>query len=169
MMANRRTLLWGIAVAATLASVAWVNGNEEEIAAPAGNDRRPRDEAAAQRAEKLAPAMPELRLDALEARGLDDMKGDLFAAKSWYVPPPPPPPAPPPKPMAPSPPFTVLGRQIEGDHVAVFVNNGNRNQVLRVGDVVDQTWRVDAIDSSRMTLVYLPLNENKYLILGAAP
>lgn len=166
MTPNRRILLWGVAVAATLAAVASVGGNDEEIGAVAGQGRRPGGEAPAHREGKITQPMPELTLGSLKTRGLDDMTADLFASKSWYVPPPPPPP---PKPVAPPPPFTVLGRQIEGNRVAVFVSAGDRNQVLRVGDVVDRVWRVDAIDSTRMTLVYLPLNENKYLVLGAAP
>jgi hypothetical protein len=164
---NRRMLLWSVAVAATLAAVAWVSNQDEDIAAPVaardlhGDGGRP-----AARPGKAGKELPELSLAGLDARGLDEMKTDLFASKSWYVPPPPPPP---PKPTAPPLPFTFLGRLIEGDQAAVFVSSGDRNQVLRVGDVVGGAWRVDAIEPTRMKFTYLPLNENQYLALGAAP
>jgi hypothetical protein len=164
---NRRTQALIVALAGTLAAVAWVSGNDDEVSAPATRDRtgavRTQGEA------KAGPGTPELRLAALETRGLDDMKTDLFASKSWYVPPPPPPPQPPPKPTAPPLPFAYLGRMIDGGSTVVFVSSQDHNRILRVGDVVDRVWRVDAIEGSRMQFTYLPLNENKYLILGAAP
>jgi hypothetical protein len=163
---NRRMLLWFMAVAGTVAAVVWVNGNEDDIAAPAAREHRAGDERPAHREGKATKELPELSLKALDTRGLDEMKTDLFASKSWYVPPPPPPP---PKPTAPPVPFTFIGRLIEGGRTAVFVSVGDRNQVLRVGDVVDSTWRVDAIETTRMKLTYLPLNQDQYLALGAAP
>lgn len=167
MKPNRRTQVLIVALAGTLAAVAWVSGNDDEAGAPAARERtgagRPHGET------KAGPAMPDLRLAALDRRGLDDMKTDLFASKSWYVPPPPPPPQPPPKPTAPPLPFAYLGRMIDGGSTVVFVSSQDRNRILRVGDVVDQVWRVDAVEGSRMKFTYLPLNENKYLILGAAP
>jgi hypothetical protein len=161
---DRRTQLLIVALAATLGAVAWVSGSDDEIAAPAAradHERRPEPGG-----DRTGGEMPALSLDGLDARGLDEMKTDLFAGKSWYVPPPPPPP---PKPMAPPVPFSFLGRLIEGDHAAVFVANGNRNQVVHIGDVVDTAWRVDAIGETEMKLTYLPLNEEKTLALGAAP
>ena len=165
MTPQRRTQLLIVTLVATLAAVAWVNGNEDDIAAPTqrehSGDSRPAPGAA-----KADKGMPELTLAELDARGLDDMKTDLFEAKSWYVAPPPPPP---PKPTAPPPPFTVLGRMIQGGRTAVFVSYGGRNQVFGVGDVVDSDWRVDAIDATQVKLTYLPLNEEKSLALGAEP
>ncbi len=166
MKPDRRTLLMIVALAGTLAAVAWVNGSEDDLAAPAAPERA--GAARGERGEARGKQeLPVLNLAGLDARGLDDMKADLFTTKSWYVPPPPPPPTPPPKPVAPPLPFTFLGRMLDGGVTAVFVTSGGRNQVLHVGDVVDRVWRVDSIDLRRMTLTYLPLNETKFLVLGA--
>lgn len=169
MTPNRRKLLWSVALASTVAAIVWVSGNDAEIAAPATREHRSSDKRPATRANNASKELPVLSLNELKTRGLGDMKTDLFAAKSWYVPPPPPPPQPPPKPTAPPLPFAFLGRMIEGDHAAVFVSMQDRNQVVRVGDVIQSSWRVDAIEATRMKLTYLPLNENQYLALGAAP
>lgn len=170
MTVNRKTLLWAGAVAGTLAAVISVSGDDAETDAPAASKPHSRDQRPATRADKTAKAPPrELKVADLKARGLGDMATNLFETKSWYVPPPPPPPSPPPKPVAPPLPFSFIGRMIEEGQTAVFVSIQDRNQVLRVGDVVQGVWRVDAIDSTNMKLTYLPLNENKYLALGAAP
>lgn len=166
MTVNRRLLLLVVALAGTLAVVAWVDGKDSELAAPVVRERHV-GEGRSARIDAPAPKPArELDLAALNARGLDDMKVDVFAAKSWYVPPPPPPPA---KPTAPSVPFTFIGRLIQGDRPAVFVASGDRNQILHVGDVADGAWRVDAIEPNQMKLTYLPLNEAKYFALGVAP
>ena len=172
MTANRRKLLWAAALAGTVAAMVWVNnGNDAEIAAPAApRGHRTGEQRPTERANKTTTELlPVLSLDNLKARGLGDMKTDLFVTKSWYVPPPPPPQQPPPKPTPPPLPFTFIGRMIEGNHAAVFVSIQDRNQVVRVGDVIQSAWRVDAIEPTRMKLTYLPLNENQYLALGAAP
>jgi hypothetical protein len=165
MKANRRTLFLGVALAGTLIAVAWVSGTEEDVVVPverqdAGAARRVRGSG------DSGQALPELRLAALDGRGFGDLKTDLFAAKSWYVPPPRKPAAPR-KPTAPPVPFAYIGRMIEGDSVAVFVSQGVQNRTLRVGDVINHVWRVDAIEATRMKFTYLPLDETKYLTLGA--
>lgn len=164
MTPRRRLGLLAVALAATLGAVAWVGGEEEavdDVVAPVA-----RNAASVPRARAPEKEPAALDLAALDARGMVDMKADLFAPKSWYVPPPPPPP---PKPVAPALPFTFLGRLVEADGAAVFVASGERNQVIRAGDVIDNTWRVEAIEPARVRFLYLPLNEEKYLALGAVP
>src|SRR6202008_3096008 len=39
----------------------------------------------------------------------------------------------------------------------VFLSRQNRESAARVGDILDDTYRVGRIDESRMFLVYLPL------------
>jgi hypothetical protein len=160
MNSGARRLLWGLAIAGTLVAVAWVDSIDEEVAAP-GPERRGGERKAG---DKATP--PVLRLEALDARGLDAPKGDLFAARSWYVAPPPPPA---PKPSAPALPFTYAGRMVEDGAATVFLSARDRNHAVRSGDVIDQQWRVDAIGATTMTLTYLPLNLAQTLNLGAAP
>jgi hypothetical protein len=171
---NLRKLLWAVALAGTLAAVVSVGGNDADSVEPVAREprsveERPAEERPATRTSKATKDMPVLKVGELKTRGLGEMSTDLFSIKSWYVPPPPPPPMPPPKPVAPPLPFTFIGRMIEEGQTAVFVSIQDRNQVLHVGDVVQGVWRVDAIDPTNMKLTYLPLNENKYLALGAAP
>lgn len=171
MTVNRKTLLWGAAVVGTLTAVISVSGNDPETVtvAPVARERNSSEARPARSPSKATKAPRLLKISDLDARGLGDMSTDLFAPKSWYVPPPPPPPMPPPKPVAPPLPFTFIGRMIEEGQTAVFVSIQDRNQVLRAGDVVQGVWRVDSIEPTNMKLTYLPLNENKYLALGAAP
>jgi hypothetical protein len=169
MTPNRKKVLWAVAIAGTVAAIFSVSDSDTETVAPVTRERHTTDARPAASTAKATKASRQLRISDLKTRGLGDMTTDLFATKSWYVPPPPPPPMPPPKPVAPPLPFTFIGRMIEEGQTAVFVSVQDRNQVLRVGDVVQGVWRVDSIESTNMKLTYLPLNENKYLALGAAP
>lgn len=163
--ATRRWLLWSCALAATLAAVAWVGIDDDKVISPAPDRRH------AERRDGMPAtakgALPSLRLEQLETRVFAEMKADLFAAKSWYVPPPrlaaaethKPPPLP----------FVYAGRMIQAGRTIVFLSLNNSSQVVHAGDVVDKTWRVDDITATRMKMTYMPLNESQTLALGAAP
>jgi hypothetical protein len=103
-----------------------------------------------------------------------DEPANLFASKSWYVPPPPPPPPPPPKPVPPPPPtapplpFTYLGRFVEAGKPVIFLVRGDRVLTVKVGDVVEGNYRVEGIVGSTLSLTYLPLNIKQTLDIGAA-
>jgi hypothetical protein len=94
-----------------------------------------------------------------------------FAHQDWTPPPPPPPPPqpapPPPPPTAPPLPFTFIGKSV-GDGVwEVYLARGARTYVVREkGDVIDGTYRVDAIVPPVLTLTYLPLNQVQQLNIG---
>jgi hypothetical protein len=170
-----RRLFWFLAVSGTVAAVAWVSGRDDEVIAVAGVQRADRHRgetgaAAKGVAQGIARGMangaaPVLRLEQLEARAFDDMKADLIAAKSWYVPPP----VVVEKPRPPPLPFKYSGRMIEDGRTTVFLAQQDRNRPVKSGDLLDNTWRVDAIDATTMTFTYLPLNESQTLALGAAP
>jgi len=104
----------------------------------------------------------------------------LFQSKSWYVPPPPPPPSvapltppqvslvPPPQPTAPPISFTFIGRMIDGNEVTLFLLSKNNHQyTVKVGDVLDDTYRVEKITASSATLTYLPMNIKQELIFNS--
>jgi hypothetical protein len=76
-------------------------------------------------------------------------------------PPPPAPPAPPPVP------FTYLGRLAEGQQTTVFLAAGDRNLVVKAGDVIDNTYRVDEVGDRVLMLTYLPQNVKQPLPIGA--
>lgn len=89
---------------------------------------------------------------------------DPFRAKSWYVAPPPPPPA---KLKAPPLPFQYLGKLDEGGEIRVFLNHQGRHLIARVGDVINDTYRVEDIAGGRMTFLYQPLKEIQVLAIGS--
>lgn len=105
---------------------------------------------------------------------------DLFAARSWQVAPAPPPapvraarPAPPvaaqaavaaPPPM----PFRFIGKLDQGEQLQVFLLRGTQLHVVKVGDVIDEQYRVDSISGTQMKLVFLPLQAAQTLTIGTA-
>ena len=89
---------------------------------------------------------------------------DLFATKSWYVPPPPPPP---PKPVAPPFPYTLTGSQRDGETItALFVTLGERNFIVMQGDTLGGSYRLDEITAERAVFTYLPLQQQQTLQIG---
>lgn len=94
---------------------------------------------------------------------------NLFAGKSWYVPPPAPPvrPTAPAPPTAPPLPFSYLGRLQEAPgRVTVFLARGDKVYTVRLGDVIDDAYQVDALANGQLTLTYLPLNVRQSLAVG---
>lgn len=96
--------------------------------------------------------------------------GAVFGSQSWVPPPPPPAPAqaapPPPPPMAPPLPFTFIGKSV-GDGVwEVYLTRGDRTYTARTNEVIDGTYRVDAIAPPILRLTYLPLNQVQQLNIG---
>lgn len=97
--------------------------------------------------------------------------GNAFESKSWYVPPPPPPPPkplPPPPPTAPPLPFTYLGRYEEATKPVIFLVRGDRVLLVKAGDVIEGTYRVEGIAGTVLGLTYLPLNIRQNLDIGQA-
>jgi hypothetical protein len=124
------------------------------------------------RTEPKEPANP-TEVDVVQPRRVaaTDEPANLFAGKSWFVPPPPPPPpkpAPPPPPMAPPLPFTYLGRYQDGDIPIIFLVRANRVMPVKVGDVIEGTYRVDGIVGATLGLTYIPLNIKQSLDIGGA-
>jgi hypothetical protein len=113
----------------------------------------------------------------LEKKQQDRVKvSDVFNQTSWYVAPPPPPvtavvpetPPPPPAPTAPPLPFTYLGRYGDTDARTVVLANGDRVYTVKVGDIIDKTYRVEKFTFGRINLTYLPLNLPQSLLTGEA-
>lgn len=76
-------------------------------------------------------------------------------------------PAPPPQ--APALPFRFLGRYVEDGKTVVFLQHNDQNFAARVGDVLQQDYKVQAVTASAMTFIYLPLNQSLNLEIGALP
>ena len=92
---------------------------------------------------------------------------DLFAAVDFQPKPVVHRAAPLPAPVAPPLPFRYQGKSIEGSRVSVFLAEGARTHVIRVGSVLGN-YRVEEISNSAATLVFLPLNEKQQILFGSA-
>lgn len=95
--------------------------------------------------------------------------GNAFGATSWYVPPPPPPPvkpAPPPPPSAPPMPFTYLGLYEGAVGQVIMLVKGDHVYTVSVGDVIENTYRVERVEQGMVELTYLPLNIKQSINTG---
>lgn len=97
---------------------------------------------------------------------------ELFGGKPWAPPLPSAAPAqaevPPLPPMAPSIPFTYLGKKSADGTWEVYLARGDETLIVHEQTVIDATYRVDAIKPPSMTLVYLPLKLVQTLNIGSA-
>lgn len=164
----RRRLLLGSALALTVGVSAWMAGQEagpgDDEAAPAGAAERP----AGRRQAGRTGSVPDLRLQRGSGEGGEIR--DLFAVQSWFAPPQEATAAgqPAAAPQMPALPFTYFGKLVDGGRVTVYLATAERNLAVRRGDVIDGTWRVDAIRPGAMVLRYLPLGRTQTLEIGRA-
>jgi hypothetical protein len=161
---KRRRLLLGAALALTLAAVGWIQGGDNAADGVVEPQRPPRSGMRRAEPGTREDARAPLRLGFLRRTPAQDKVQDAFAAQSWYVPPPRF--AAPSALAAPPLPFSYMGKMLEDGKLTVFLTGGQRNYVVKVGDVIDGTYRVDAIDALVMTLTYLPLNIKQTIQIG---
>lgn len=90
---------------------------------------------------------------------------NVFPAQTWQPPPPPPPP--PPQPTAPPLPFQYGGQLVQGEERFVFLLQQKRQHIVRVGDAIDNLYRVEAIVPGRIEFTYLPLKQKQELLTGS--
>jgi cohesin domain-containing protein len=138
-------------------AVAGVVGAAASLLAPA-----PEPEAAkTAKIEARGEARPEGDFTALPAREpIGKTRGELFSRRSWAPPPPPPPKAAPvvAAPPAPPPmPYRVAGFVAHDGGSHVVLAKGDRVMTVRIGDTLDDGYRVESIAADRVTLVYVPL------------
>ena len=161
--------LYGLALALTLAAVVWVERGSEDTAVVPTADR-PAAETAQAPAERTKYSA--LGIDGLPMRAQEDAQGDPFSARSWDemaaaearrdAPPRPVVPQPPPMP------FTYMGRLIEDKQVAVFLTRGEQHYIVRKGDMLERSYRVEEIGDNGMVLTYLPLKRKQQLSFDSA-
>jgi hypothetical protein len=170
--ARQRWVVYAIVLLLALTAVRWAGGQDRAepraVAYPAERAERPAREAPPSAG--VADALPEVRLKQLERRAAAAPAGDPFQARSWEpelvavrrnLPPPPP--------QAPPLPFTYLGKMVDGETATVFLARQDRNYVVRPGDTLDGTYRVESIEDDRIALTYLPLGTGQTLAFAATP
>lgn len=80
------------------------------------------------------------------------------------------PPPPPPPPVAPPLPFTAVGA-IEGPQVAggkptAFVRQQDQLLLVRAGDTIGQSYKVESVSAQKVEFIYLPLMQRQTLALS---
>ena len=158
-----------------LTAAAWVRESEQDsvaqvVEAPVRTSRPPRA------AQPVRPPAERVALEKLRGHGLDGNNADPFAARSWSKPAPRPAPGaavsappPPPPPTAPTLPFVYMGKLVSDEANAVFLTQGERNLVVREGDVIDSLYRVDRFADTQILLTHLPTGIQQTLVTGEVP
>jgi hypothetical protein len=169
----RAGLLIG-ALALTLAAVRWADTLTDVTEASAGAVAEATPRARAESKPTVAQPAPALDLSKLRRAPVVDPNGDPFGPHS-FRPPAPKPRAPtvaaveappPPPPQAPPLPFSYIGRLSEERDTSVFLAMGERNLVVKPGDVIDDTYKVEEVSDSAVVLTYLPLSQRQSLRIG---
>jgi hypothetical protein len=167
------------ALALTLVAVRWAGTLTDVPEASAGGVAEPVKRARpATESGTAAHSAPALDLQKLQRpRGLEP-DGDPLGPRSFRPPPPkitpqqaaaqaalaaPPPPPPP---QAPPLPFTYMGRLSEERDTTVFLALGDRNLVVKPGDTIDNTYKLEEVGDSAIVLTYLPMNQRQSLPIG---
>ena len=118
------------------------------------------------------------RLARLELQNKDRKNvGDAFNTNSWYAPPSPahtsspsnliaPPPPAEVVQVAPPLPFTYLGRYGDTPSRIIILAKGERVYTVAVGDVIENSYRVEKFTPGMVNLTYLPLGIEQHLATG---
>lgn len=167
-----RWTVLGAALCFSIVAAAWVGNKDRqtEPGSPVPDADRDPDREQALAPKKTGDDHLALNLDKLNRAGMSDAGQNIFAGKSWYVPPVPPKPQPPSAPSAPPLPFTFMGKlQEESGRLIVYLVKGDTAYTVAQGDVIDNTYKVEDVAAAQMTLTYLPLNIKQTLAIGSNP
>jgi hypothetical protein len=174
------TLRWGfygVALALAIGATLWVERDNEDAAvvsiahaqqaSPETPTGSPADTTTDETRKHGA-----LGIDALPTRSYNGANTDPFSPRSWKQmaadaarrdAPPRPPPVPQPPPL----PFSYMGKLVEGKVTTVFLTDDEQNYIARLGDTIEDDYRVEAIGENGMTLTYLPLKRRQQLAFDA--
>jgi|SRR6478672_3066504 len=167
-----------VGLATTLGLVRWAdNLPDTGDAAARGVDTKPRAHSERQPSTAQTAA---LDLERLQRGPQQEPESDPFGTRDFRPPPPPKPknaagalpnvalapPPPPPPPQAPPLPFVYMGRLSEDESTTVFLTAGDRNLVVKPGDVIDNTYKVEQVTDAAVVLTYLPMNQRQTLAIG---
>lgn len=180
-MRTRSWLVLGLA--GTLVAVWFAPEGDAEVAparerTPSSASETGTGSASTARAAADKSGTADLDVLGIRPRGGDetgDRLGTLFSAAPWAAPKPSVPVAdkpvvetPPEPPRAPPLPFKELGRYEEAGQTVVFLQYGEQNLVVRSGETIAGSYKVEGIGGTSMTLRYLPLNQVQTLELSGA-
>ena len=167
----RRRVLLGVLLCATVATTFWI-GHEEpvHVISDAAAPRTPLIPGSAD-----GPAPEAVQLGRLKRRASQEPDVDAFNIRNWEAPPAPALPTvvaavPLAPPAAPPLPFTYMGhlRESPDGHVTVYLLQGEQSHVVRQGDIINQTYRVDAVSAEQVVFTYLPMKLTQILSYGSS-
>lgn len=181
---KRKTII-GLALVATLIAVVLVE-EEEEATVDSAQPVAPKKALRTATGKSSAQAVQNDNLDVgqLGQRKFDPQAGELFATTTWAPKRPQinpeqqaiiakkraeaearakvPPPAPTPPPLQ----FKYIGKAIEGNRIWVFLAQDGENYIARIGEKIDEKYRLDTVNDESVTLTYLPLNAKQTLTIN---
>ena len=146
----------GLGVALAAAGGLAVFGNDDTLTSAAASAPR----LTADTVLKEPIDMTKITRDAPAADGID-----LFASKSWYMPPAPIAVAPA-KPTAPPLPFAYLGQMEDKQGRKVFLVRDDQLIIAKPGEQLDKKYQLETVSAERLTFMYLPLGERQTLAIG---
>jgi hypothetical protein len=165
------------AAALTLVAVRWADELTDMPEATAGPVADSTPLPAADSKPRAAPEQaPALDLGKLRRRPSTEPDSEAFGARSFRPAPPRAPkgqqpalaaaPPPPPPPQAPPLPFTYVGRLVEDRDTTVFLASGERNLIVKPGEVIDNLYKLEEVGERALVLTYLPLSQRQSLPTG---
>ena len=164
----QRRVLLGIALLATVAASFWPGSEENtpgQIVEPVA--RAVRTASATERTMPADAQLPPLG-EKLERLPATQTIEDLFAPTSWVPPAAKAAAAVPSAPTAPPFPYSVVGGLTDNKLLTVVFSGQSQNFVLRVGESFADTYRLDEVNASSITVTYLPLGQKQVLPLGTS-
>ena len=173
-MNNKRVVGW-VAFFGVAAALSWGTGYLQPV--EESNDQLAVTAPAGKKPPVQRGALPaaSATVKAGQIRDLSPV-GDLFSARSWKaaavlatvteqpVSVPPAEQAP----TAPAMPFQFVGRLDDRSDLQVFLQDGEKIYVVRKGDVIDKTWRIEGISDVELSFLYLPLHLSQTLSMGSS-
>jgi len=160
----RRWLILGGTLLATVIAAVWPRAEERaatEVVAPA-----PRAGRSASVKEAAPAELPQLAGQLERAPSLAKVE-DLFPATSWEAEQRAARQAPAVR-TAPPFPYAVAGTLLDARGLMVVFARDNQDFVARAGDLIDEDYRVEALDAGSVTVRHLPTKLTQVLPIGAA-
>jgi len=161
-----RTLVLSGALLATLVASVWPG--DEHVPTPDIVAAIPRANAVPED-KRVMSDLPSLD-DGLQRPFTNVEPDDLFSSKDWRPPPPKQKPSASPQaaPMPPPFPYAVAGSISDGDGWLIVFARDDRTFSLRPGEVLENTYRIDTIDATSVTVTFLPLGRSQVVRTAAA-
>ena len=168
-----RWALYGVALVGAIGAAIWVERDGADPAVVANAPER-QDSPKTQPSSQTGTAADETRedsalgIDSLPTRSHHGASADPFSPRSWKQmaadaarrdAPPRPPPVPQPPPL----PFSYMGKLVEGKVTTIFLTHDDENYIARLGDTINERYRVEEIGEDQMVLTYLPLKRRQHL------